>query len=108
MPFAGGKNSVGEPFPGHEETVNIWQQLLRCTGGSTQSQYTAPPDSRSSVEAFPNAPLTVFKKAWSNCSARGGVTRQLEALRIQNGQHFANPGQSSDIFQRALGDLLGL
>jgi len=108
VPYAGGKGSNGVPFPGHEETVSIFRGLLNCSGSATSSQFTAAPD-RGRMETFPNQPLTVYEDAW-RCAARkpGGPARSLEGWRIANGQHFANPEPSAQIFQRALHEIMSM
>jgi poly(3-hydroxybutyrate) depolymerase len=105
VPYAGGKNSIGNPFPGHVETVGIWKGMLRCQEAphSSSSFRTVKQEG-----LLPPPQLDVFTDSWSNCSSRagGGGARKLDAWRIQNGQHFAMPGTSADIFQRALAEML--
>ena len=103
VPYAGGENSVGQPFPGHVETVGIWKGMLGCADEPhTSSEFTTAKQGG----LVPPPQLEVFTDSWSNCSSRGGVPRKLDAWRIHEGQHFAVPGTSADIFQRALAEML--
>jgi Phospholipase/Carboxylesterase len=91
VPFNGGYNSAGVPFPGFVESNQIWAGMAGCNSGTQNSSFVAKGSSN-------DAALTVEVSKYTGCD--------LERWRISNGQHFALPATSAVIFQKALTDFL--
>lgn len=90
VPFDGGINSAGVPFPGFMEEQNIWAALDGCTGGIRNSSWIA--------KAGNNNPLNIEVQQYNGCD--------FESWKIIHGQHFALPDTSYVIFQKALTEFL--
>ena len=98
VPFAGGYNSASITFPGFVATAASWLTRSGCNNTPVLGSFVAK-----GAGAGDDSYTVTTAEYTQGCDANA----RFAAWRIINGQHFALPGTSAVIFQRALGWLMG-